>query len=145
MEKDLKEFESTLNSMNDILNDLSEKQTELRIVIKEKNWEKLINVISEINKISDYFSCVDEYRDEMQSLHSEDELKPFLPVLRDLRSKLLKCKVENKVLGEYVTITRQFIQEIVDEAVPVKGNRNYSRTGKMTQPQLQSVLVDLRG
>ncbi len=145
MEKNIKDYELILNSMNDVLDDLTDKQSLLREAVKSKNWENLLEIIKNINLLSDYFTSVDETRDEMQNQFTEEELKPYLPTLRTLRSKLLKCKVENKVLNDYVNITRQFIQEVVDEALPVKGNKNYSRNGSMTQPQLQSVLVDIRG
>lgn len=145
MEKNIKDYELILNSMNDVLDDLTDKQSLLREAVKSKNWENLLEIIKNINLLSDYFTSVDETRNEMQNQFTEEELKPYLPTLRTLRSKLLKCKVENKVLNDYVNITRQFIQEVVDEALPVKGNKNYSRNGSMTQPQLQSVLVDIRG
>lgn len=145
MEKNIKEFESTLNVMDDILNQLVKKQAKLRAVVKEKNWEELLELIQQINDISNYFTDVDEVRDQMQALLSEEELKPFLPKLRELRSKLLKCKVESKVLSDYVNVTRQFIQQVIDKALPAKGNKNYSKNGSIKQPQLQSVLVDLRG
>ena len=145
MDKIMKEFEQVLEKQNGFLDAMTQKQKLLRQSIREKNWEKLVELIKEITLISDAFSEVDIKRDQIQKTLTPEQVKPYLPMLRTLRAKLMSCKVENKVLGDYVKIARQFIQEVVDEALPVRGNKNYSKTGKMTQPQLQSVLVDLRG
>lgn len=145
MDKTLEEFESILKKEDELLDKLTEKQSTLRYAVTEKNWEILIDVINVIKAISDTFTEIDEKRDEIQRSLTSEELKTYLPTIRILRSKLLKCKIENKVLGDYVNVAKQFLQEVVDDALPVKGNKNYSRNGSMTQPQLQSVLVDLRG
>lgn len=145
MDRTLEEFESILKREDDLLNKLTDKQVDLRAAITERNWEVLIDVVNAINMISDAFTEIDEQRDEIQRSLTAAEMKEYLPTIRTLRSKLLKCKIENKVLGDYVNVARQFLQDVLDEALPVKGNKNYSRNGTMTQPQLQSVLVDLRG
>ena len=45
----------------------------------------------------------------------------------------------------FSTSIHSLLEEVIDDALPVRGNKNYSKNGSMTQPQLQSVLVDLRG
>ena len=59
--------------------------------------------------------------------------------------KLLKCKVENQVISNYVNVTREFISEVIDKALPKTHNNNYTRNGTIVQHKAASVLVDVRG
>ncbi len=145
MEEMLKEFSSILAEEENLLDLLSEKQLVLRKSVVEKDWNIMLDLISEINKISDSFQHFDLRRDEIQNQLKTTELKPYLERLSRLRSKLLKCKLENQVLSNYVTVTREFIAEVVNKALPQTRNQNYTRNGTITQPQTASVLVDVRG
>lgn len=145
MEEMLKEFSSILAEEENLLDLLSEKQLVLRKSVVEKDWNIMLDLISEINKISDSFQHFDLRRDEIQNQLKTTELKPHLERLSRLRSKLLKCKLENQVLSNYVTVTREFIAEVVNKALPQTRNQNYTRNGTITQPQTASVLVDVRG
>ncbi len=145
MEEMLKEFSSILAEEENLLDMLSEKQLVLRKSVVEKDWNIMLDLISEINKISDSFQHFDLRRDEIQNQLKTAELKPYLERLSRLRSKLLKCKLENQVLSNYVTVTREFIAEVVNKALPQTRNQNYTRNGTITQPQTASVLVDVRG
>ena len=138
----VKEFESVLDEENKLLDVLVVKQAELRKAVTEKNWEVLTDVISDINKVSDTFQEYDLTRDKIQVQLKTDELKPCFNKIGTVRSKLLKCKIENKVLSDYVNIAKTFVQEVVDKAIPQTRNKNYSRNGKIVQPQVQSVVLN---
>lgn len=138
----VKEFESVLDEENKLLDVLVVKQAELRKAVTEKNWEVLTDVISDINKVSDTFQEYDLTRDKIQVQLKTDELKPCFDKIGTVRSKLLKCKIENKVLSDYVNIAKTFVQEVVDKAIPQTRNKNYSRNGKIVQPQVQSVVLN---
>ncbi len=138
----VKEFESVLDEENKLLDVLVVKQAELRKAVTEKNWEVLTEVISDINKVSDTFQEYDLTRDKIQVQLKTDELKPCFDKIGTVRSKLLKCKIENKVLSDYVNIAKTFVQEVVDKAIPQTRNKNYSRNGKIVQPQVQSVVLN---
>ncbi|MCR4579334.1 MAG: hypothetical protein K5681_03200 [Treponema sp.] len=139
------EFSLILKNEDKVLTELSEKQKEMRKVLMEKNWDGLLKVMSQVNNLSESFQEFDSRRDEIQEQLKTEELKPFLESISALRSKLLKCKVENQVISNYVTVTRQFIAEVVEKALPQTRNKNYTKTGALTQPQTSSVLVDVRG
>ncbi len=145
MEELLIEFSELLKTEESILDNLSEKQIVLRKAIIDKDWTVLVDLISEVNNLSETFQTADTRRDEIQNQLKTDELKPYLEKLSVLRTKLLKCKVENQVISNYVNVTRQFISEVVEKALPQTRNKNYTKFGTITQPQTSSVLVDVRG
>jgi len=136
------EFNNILDKEDALLDSLIEKQGNLRSAVTEKDWEKLTVNIQEINEISDEFQKIDTRRDELQRTIKTAELKPYFEKLSQVRSKLLKCKVENRVLGDYVTIAKNFIQEVVEKALPQSRNKNYTKTGHIVQPQPQSVVLN---
>ncbi|MCR4630248.1 MAG: hypothetical protein K5786_01295 [Treponema sp.] len=139
------EFSLILKNEEKLLDELTGKQKEMRKALMEKNWDSLLNVMSKVNALSESFQDLDTRRDEIQQQLKSDELREYFETLASLRSKLLKCKVENQVISNYVTVTRQFISEVVEKALPQTRNKNYTKTGALTQPQTSSVLVDVRG
>ena len=145
MDELLKEYASVLAEEENLLDRLTEKQQMLRKAITEKDWESLVGHINEVNLISDDFQKFDIRRDEIQNELKTEELKPHYERLGRLRTKLLKCKVENQVISNYVNVTREFIAEVVEKALPQTRNKNYTKYGTITQPEPASVLVDVRG
>lgn len=142
MESLINEFKEILNKEDQLLDKLIEKQSELRKSVTEKNWDALVTNIACLNEISKEFQKIDSRRDEIQIQLKTEELKPSFEQLGKVRSKLLKCKVENRVLGDYVNIAKNFIQEVVEKAVPQRRNKNYTRTGQIVQVQPQSVVLN---
>ena len=143
MENTVKEFETILDEQDKILDLLIVKQAEMKFAVTEKSWEKLSEIIPCINKIYEDFAEKDSVRDCLQDNIKSAELKSFSEKITNLRSKLLKCKIENQALTKYVNITKEFIQGIVENALPQTGSKVYSNKGKILHPQPQSVVVDL--
>lgn len=130
-----------LNEQNSILDVVLTKQQELRNSVNEKNWTNLMTVISEINLSMDKFNKLDEEREEITTTEdiSNSEYKR---ILSTVRGKLVKSRTENKVLSEYINITKGFVQSIIDNALPQSRNKLYSRNGNIIQSQPQSVVVN---
>ena len=145
MEELIKEYGNILAEEENLLDCLTEKQKTLRKAVTDKNWECLVNLISEVNLISDSFHKFDIRRDEIQEQLKTEEIKPYFERLSRLRTKLLKCKVENQVISNYVNVTKEFIAQVVEKAIPQTRNKNYTKYGTITQPEHASVLVDVRG
>ena len=145
MEALVNEYSTVLAEEENLLDRLAEKQVVLRKAITDKDWECLTEYINEVNVISDSFQKFDLRRDELQDQLKTDEIKPYFERLGRLRSKLLKCKVENQVISNYVNVTREFIAEVVEKALPQTHNKNYTKYGTITQSQPASVLVNVRG
>ena len=145
MDELIKEYSTILAEEENLLDRLTEKQQMLRKAITDKDWESLTGHINEVNLISDSFQHFDSRRDEILDKLKTDEIKPYFERLARLRTKLLKCKVENQVISNYVNVTREFIAEVVEKALPQTRNKNYTKFGTVTQTQPASVLVDVRG
>ena len=145
MEELIKEYGNIPAEEENLLDLLAEKQLILRRSVTEKDWQCLVDLIAEVNSLSDNFQKFDVRRDEIQNQLKTEEIKPFFDRLSRLRTKLLKCKVENQVISNYVNVTREFIAEVVEKALPQTRNKNYTKYGTITQPQTASVLVDVRG
>lgn len=142
MEKQNDEFAKILKNEDEILTSLLEKQKNVKKSVINRDWENLTVYIKEVNELFQSFEQIDIKREESQKNLSKEELKKYFEQLGNLRSKLLKSKVENRVLNDYVNIAKDFIQEVIEKALPQTRNKNYSRTGKIIQPQPQSVVVN---
>ena len=143
MDDKMTEFESILAEEEKILDELVKNQNMLRKAVSEKNWENLTKIITNINTISNNFLDIDTEREVVQDMMKIDEIRPYFERLGTMRAKLLRCKIENQALSKYVNITRNFIQGVVEEALPQSGNKVYSKSGKIVQPQPQSVVLNL--
>lgn len=138
----IEEFESVLDKEAKVLTELADKQAAVKQSVIDREWESLVVLISDVNRLSDAFKEIDVKRDQLQNSLDENTLKNYYDQLGSLRSQLLKCKVENRVLTDYVNIAKTFIQEVVERALPQSRNKNYSRNGKIVQPQPLSVVVN---
>lgn len=130
-----------LNEQNSILDVVLTKQQELRNSVNEKNWTNLMTVISEINLSMDKFNKLDEEREEITTAEDVVNIE-YKRILSTVRGKLVKSRTENKVLSEYINITKGFVQSIIDNALPQSRNKLYSRNGNIIQSQPQSVVVN---
>jgi hypothetical protein len=130
-----------LNEQNSILDVVLTKQQELRNSVNEKNWTNLMTVISEINLSMDKFNKLDEEREEITTAEDVANIE-YKRILSTVRGKLVKSRTENKVLSEYINITKSFVQSIIDNALPQSRNKLYSRNGNIIQSQPQSVVVN---
>ena len=143
MKNNITEFEEILAEEEKILNDLVKNQDSLKKAVLDKNWESLTKIITSMNTISSKFVDIDTEREILQDMMKMNEIKPYFERLGTMRAKLLKCKIENQALSKYVNITKNFIQGVVDNALPQSGNKVYSKSGKIVQPQPQSVVLNL--
>ena len=137
------DFEQILVKEEGILDELVKAQNQLRKAVTEKNWESLTKIINNINTVSGNFLEADAEREDIQDMMKMDEVKPYFGRLASMRSKLLKCKIENQALSKYVNITKNFIQGVVEDALPQSGNKVYSKAGKIVQPMPQSVVLNM--
>ena len=138
-----KDFEDILEREEGILDELVKAQDQLRKSVTEKNWESRTRIITTSNTVSGNFLEADAQREELQDMMKMDEVKPYFERLGNMRAKLLKCKIENQALSKYVNITKNFIQGVVEDALPQSRSKVYSKTGKIVQPMPQSVVLNM--
>ena len=119
---------SVMQEENALLDKILEQQTVLHNCVREKDWNTLNRNIENLQNLS---ANIDMASDETIS-----------PVLSEVRGKLQKSKVENKVLNEYISTTRKFLQGVFDSVVPQRRNVLYSNKGEIVKPELNSVVLD---
>ena len=134
-------FNNILCEEEKVMDSILEKQRLLHKAVKEKNWESLMSLISEINLLSDNFQKLENERNIMQAELKTEELRPFFEQMGRLRSKLTKSKIENQALSKYISITKGFVQGIIDNVVP-NGNKVYTKNG-IVQSQPKSVVLNV--
>ena len=136
------EFKLILEDENLLLEQISEEQLAMREAVNHKDWTGLMTSISESSRLSEAFKALDSRRENIQSSLKKEEVLLYSDSISSLRSKLLRCKAESRAFESYVKISRKFIQQIVEKALPQSRNKNYSRTGNIVQLQPQSLVVN---
>ncbi len=135
-----------------VLSDVIASQAELRAAINAKEWTNLMKVVSNINLEMDKFNRLDEERENFlkaagvggsaDSAVSADFDKETGEVLARVRGKLVRCRTENKALGDFINITRNFVQKIIETALPQSRTKVYGKGGGFIQKQPDSVVVN---
>ena len=134
------EYRKILEEENSILSEVIGLQQNLRKAVNEKDWTELMKVISSINLKMDSFNRLDEQRENLAVSAENDE--GLRSLLSEVRGKLVRTRTENKALGDYINITRNFVQGIIDNALPQSRAKVYSRNGSMVQEQPHSVVLN---
>ena len=133
---------SVMQEENVLLDKILEQQSLLHACVKDKDWEKLNLNIENLQNLSDQFVELEEKRMALCTdidMAGDSEISP---VLSEVRGKLQKSKVENKVLNEYISTTRKFLQGVFDSVVPQRRNTLYSNKGEIVKPELSSVVLN---
>ncbi len=133
---------SVMQEESALLDKILEQQTLLHNCVKEKDWDELNKNIENLQSLSDQFVELEEKRTALSGnvdMASDVEISP---VLSEVRGKLQKSKVENKVLNEYISTTRKFLQGVFDSVVPQRRNVLYSNKGQIVKPELSSVVLN---
>ncbi len=131
-------YTEILEEENSILSEVLELQASLRKAVKEKDWPTLMKVISSINLKMDKFNSLDEARETAAIIIGDNAAEDLLA---QVRGKLVRCRTENKALGEYIDITRKFVRGVINKA-PQSRAKVYGRTGQIVQEQPQSMVLN---
>ena len=132
-------YKDILIEERDVLSNIIDRQNELRKAVKEKDWTKLMDIISAVNVAMDKFTALYEKR---ESLSRDINSGECFDLLCEVRGKLLKCRVENNALNQYVGTASRFVRGIVNEALPQSRPRLYSHRGRVVQAQPKSIVVN---
>lgn len=133
---------SVMQEENALLDKILEQQSILHNCVREKDWEKLNQNIENLQNLSDQFVELEEKRMSLSENINMASDEAVSPVLSEVRGKLQKSKVENKVLNEYISTTRKFLQGVFDSVVPQRRNVLYSNKGEIVKPELSSVVLN---
>jgi hypothetical protein len=127
---------------NELLDKLLSEQAALRESLHDKKWDNLIDTISSINMLADDFKKAESERELLEAEETGEEKKAVMPLLAQVRGKLVRSKIENQVLQDYLGIVRGFIEGVLDQVVPQGRNTVYSRSGKIVHSRPSSVVVN---
>ena len=133
---------SVMQEENALLDKILEQQTLLHNCVKEKDWDSLNKKIANLQNLSDQFVELEEKRTSLSENIDMASDETISPVLTEVRGKLQKSKVENKVLNEYITTTRKFLQGVFDSVIPQRRNILYSNKGQIVKPEPRSVVLN---
>lgn len=125
-----------------LLDKILEQQTLLHKCVTDKDWDALNSNIENLQNLSDQFAELEERRAALSGSIDMAGDTEISPVLSEVRGKLQKSKVENKVLNEYISTTRKFLQGVFDSVVPQRRNVLYSNKGQIVKPELSSVVLN---
>lgn len=134
-------YKDILTKEDEILSQVLQFQGDFKVAVNNRNWTDLMKVISKINLNMDAFNKLDEERERFSSQNKENNPE-CKELLRAVRGKLVRCRTENKALGDYLNITRKFVKDIIENAIPHNRNKLYSRNGSIIQRQPESVVVN---
>jgi FlgN protein. len=136
------ELERILLKEDVLLDAILVQQAALRSAVHEKKWERLMETISAVNRLADDFKQTEAERECIAKNADPEVQRAVMPLLARVRGKLVKSQTENRSLGDYIAITRGFIQGVLDEAVPQSRSKVYSRSGKIVHSRPSSVVVN---
>ena len=134
-------YRDVLVSENKLISDVLCRQQALRDSVNNKDWTALMDAAGDVNEMMDAFNELDKEREELALGGLQEDAETY-GLLAEIRGKLVKSRIENKALADYISITREFVKGIIDTAVPHSRNRLYSRNGYVVQPQPESVVVN---
>ncbi|MGI0530357.1 hypothetical protein [Treponema socranskii] len=139
---DITEMERLLLRENEILDCMLERQSALRTAVLQKKWDGVLESISAITKLTEGFEEAEKARNALSTGGKDEAKKAMLPLLTQVRGKLVRSKTANKTLGNYIAVARDFIQSVLDEAFPQSGATVYSKAGKIMRAKPSSVVVN---
>ncbi len=131
----------TLKSEAELLDKIIEVQRGVHECVLKRKWLLLEEKIAKMNELSSCFTELDKKREELEAEYSFKDFE-LAGAKAQVKSRLLKSKLENKVLNEYIFTTKNFLQGIFDQVLPERRNVTYSRYGKIVKPELHNVVLD---
>lgn len=137
-----KDLIDVLNKESSLLDKILEKQGVVHDCVLKRRWLDLEEALSSLQEMSDEFVSLDTLRVNLSEKTGIQRQFEHSPLVCDVRSKLKKSKLKNKVLNDYISTTKQFLQGIFDEVLPERRNITYSRNGKFVKIEPSNVVVD---
>ncbi|MCR5613142.1 hypothetical protein [Treponema sp.] len=114
-------------------------QMKIHEAVKDRDWLNLETNITKMQGLTvDFISLEDSRNSIKQEKISEKEHE----LMKQIQSKLLKSKIANSALNDYIKISRGFVQNVLENVVPQRRNVLYSKNGSIVKTQPQSVVLN---
>ena len=122
-----------------LMDSIIESQNCIREAVTQRDWICLERSISKMQEYATDFISLDSEREALgiTNFSEEEHL-----LMKQIQSKLLKSKIVNNALNDYVKISRGFVQNIIENVVPLRKNVLYSENGSLVKPLPQSVVLN---
>ncbi|MBQ0003871.1 MAG: hypothetical protein KBT21_10090 [Treponema sp.] len=130
---------TVLAKENEVMDEILTCQVNIREAVKQRDWMELEKNISRIQDKTVEFICLDDERD---SIKKADFTPEEHEEMKKIQSKLIKSKIENSSLSDYVNISKGFVQNVLDNVVPQRRNVLYSKRGAIVKHEPQSVVLN---
>ena len=110
-------YRDVLVSENKLISDVLCRQQALRDAVNNKDWTALMDAAGDVNEMMDAFNELDKEREELALGGLQEDAETY-GLLAEIRGKLVKSRIENKALADYISITREFVKGIIDKCDP---------------------------
>ena len=128
-----------LKKEDSVMDEILTCQGNIREAVKQRDWLELEKNITKMQSFTVDFICLDDQRD---SLKKADFTNEEHELMKSIQSKLIKSKIENSSLSDYVNISHGFVQNVLENVVPQRRNVLYSKNGTIVKKQPQSVVLN---
>ncbi len=134
---------SILNEQDKVLDLILSEQAKIHLCVINKNWINLESAITNMNSLSMNFVALDNERNalisDVSNIFSDSELRTLI---FNVKTKLIKSKIENEALSVYLKNARFFIQTILDKCIPQYRNTVYTRNGQIKKSSSSGISVN---
>lgn len=122
-----------------VMDSILDAQVKIHEAVKARDWFTLDSNISKMQDLSVQFIDLENTRD---SIKKTDFTAEEHKLMKQIQSKLIKSKIANSTLNDYVKITKGFVQNVLDNVVPQRRNVLYSKNGTIVKQQPVSVVLN---
>lgn len=128
-----------LNNENNVIDLILDAQHKIHEAVKSRDWFTLESNMSKMQDLSVQFIALEDTRDSIKKTDFNEEEHNMMKIIQ---SKLIKSKIANSALNDYVKISKGFVQNVLDNVVPSRRNVLYSRNGTLVKQQPVSVVLN---
>lgn len=128
-----------LKKEDSVMDEILSCQGNIREAVKQRDWLELEKNITKMQSYTVDFICLDDQRDSLKKADFSNEEHELMKIIQ---SKLIKSKIENTSLSDYVNISHGFVQNVLENVVPQRRNVLYSKNGSIVKKQPQSVVLN---
>lgn len=128
-----------LTKESTLMDTILELQKHVHTAVIERNWMELEKNMSKMQDCTVDFITLDTKRDSMMNGNLSIEEHNLM---KTVQAKLIRSKIENSALNDYVKISNGFVQNVIENVVPQRRNVVYSRNGSLVKKQPQSIVLN---
>lgn len=132
-------FTQILQKEDDLIENILESQVCVREAVKVRNWIDLEKNIVKMQEYATEFINLDNLREQSDKSNISEE-DHFL--MKQIQSKLMKSKIVNSALNDYIKISRGFVQGVFDNVLSKRKNVVYSKNGSVVKTLSDSVVLN---